>query len=59
MARDDTYTIDPPVGPYSPLSEMLAWRAELKQMPDSPAKDDAMAEIDRWIERAEAADGGS
>ncbi len=49
MARDDLYTIDPPVGPFSPLAELRAWRQELAQMPESDARTQSLDEVGQWI----------
>jgi hypothetical protein len=53
MAREDLYTIDPPVGPFSSLDELRAWRQELAQMPESGARAQALKEVDQWIQLRE------
>lgn len=47
--EDDTYLIDPPVGPFSSLEDLRRWRQELRQMPDSDAREEALRQIDDWI----------
>lgn len=49
MASDDAYIIDPPVGPFSPIEDLRAWRQKLAQMPPSEARDLSLAEVDQWL----------
>lgn len=42
--------IDPPVSPFSPLADLLAWRERLKELPqDQPEVKRAIADADRWL----------
>jgi hypothetical protein len=41
--------IDPPVGPYSPVSDIKAWIAELECMSKRPEVIEAIREAELWI----------
>lgn len=45
-----SYTlIDPPVTPFSTREELEAWLVELRAKPQSPQRDDAIAEAEEWL----------
>jgi len=43
--------IDPPVGPYSPRAEIIAWIKELEAMPSLPEVKEALHEARKWLKR--------
>ncbi|MEX0731903.1 MAG: hypothetical protein WED00_18490 [Aquisalimonadaceae bacterium] len=49
QSSNDLYIIDPPVGPFSNREDLLKWRQELKQMPLSEAREDALMEVEDWL----------
>lgn len=57
----DTVLIDPPVTPYSPRGEILAWaqvcREALLASPDSQAWKDALADARRLLDEADLSGG--
>lgn len=44
--------IDPPVGPFSAAAEIAAWLDELRAMPDTPERTDAIRDAERWLANA-------
>lgn len=52
MASDE-WLIDPPVGPFDPLEDLQAWRERLRQMPASEARDQALQDVEAWIQGRE------
>ena len=57
----DTVLIDPPVTPYSPMGEILAWvqvcQEALSDAPDSQAWKDALADARRLLDEADLPGG--
>lgn len=49
----DGWIIDPPVGPFDALEDLRDWREQLRQMPASEARDQALADVEKWIEARE------
>jgi hypothetical protein len=45
-----SYTlIDTPVTPFHPVADIEAWLADLRAMPESPERDDAIEEAEDWL----------
>lgn len=52
MTRDEDIEyilIDPPVTPYSPKEDILAWIEKLKTLPTLPEVKEAIAEANKYI----------
>ena len=43
--------IDPPVGPYSLIEELVDWIAELEGMPSTPEVRQALEQANDWLKR--------
>ena len=53
--RDVGYIlIDPPVGPYSPVSDIKACIVELERMPKRPEVIQAIRETELWISKLDS-----
>lgn len=55
--------IDPPVTPYSPIGDLLAWKKtcqeKLAASPGNRDWADALIEVERWIEMAASVQGSN
>jgi len=47
--------IDPPVGPWSTVKSIIAWRERLLTLPESPERSRAVAKADALLEVKNAA----
>lgn len=41
--------IDPPVTPFHPAADISAWLDQLRAMPESPERDEAITQAERWL----------
>jgi hypothetical protein len=45
-----SYTlIDPPVTPFHPPEQIEAWLTRLRDMPESPERDQSIEQAERWL----------